>query len=101
MARTHAHRSYTTRLIGSSAPLEHHDHRHGECDLVPFAQWRQLLRREPLHRLNRTRRCVWELSVAEQQGMCGCELCTRQFDRRQHRRRERQAGRRQARSGTD
>jgi hypothetical protein len=97
MSRTHAHRSYTARLVSSHRPVERHDHRHGHCDLVPFDQWRLLLLRDPPHRLHRQYRCGWELSVDEQQGLCGCALCTGQLDRRRQRRRDRRDAKRSTR----
>lgn len=83
MSRTIAHRPPWARLVDPALRHEHHDHRHGNCDLLPFAAWLA----EDTDRYRR--RCGWDTNWWATGPTCGCAMCTQRDWRRAERRRDR------------
>jgi hypothetical protein len=91
--RTDQHQSALYRLLDPRLAREMHDHRVGDCDLLPVGEW---VRNPPGWRAVR---CRWDLRLSEyyEHGICGCGMCTGQFDRKWKARRRRYAARQEIR----
>jgi hypothetical protein len=91
MARTYVHIPFRVKMRMPHfrhAFTEIHDHRFGPCDLT-----------EP-RPFDRRHRCYTEFVCTGHNIHCGCKMCTGQVWRKQERRRERYAGRRECRDSS-
>lgn len=97
MSRTDAHQEWIARHLDKSIVEEQHDHRSGECDLLPLEQWVAGAKSNPF-RWHREHHCNWRIKPEYYytHPVCSCDMCHPKT--RHLRRRDRQQGRRQARA---
>ena len=72
-----------------------HDHRSGDCDLVPLETWVREANVDSI--ALRDQRCWWEVpqSFLAEHHICGCAMCTGRFSRRAERKQDRAQAKRE------